>query len=128
MLCMPESPGFLISQGDYASAKRSLHRLRGKDYANLEEELDDIRHRVEDAREVETGCRSVPVKQLFTSRIYLKPFALVFGLFAFQQLSGINAYVFYLQDIFIKAGSDIDPGLSASIVALTMVRNLYLTS
>ena len=39
----------------------------------------------------------------------------------FQQFSGINAVLFYLTDIFIKAGTDIDPGLSATIVALVQV-------
>lgn len=35
-----------------------------------------------------------------------------------QQFCGINAIAFYYQTFFVQAGSDLDPGLSATIVAL----------
>lgn len=35
-----------------------------------------------------------------------------------QQLCGINVVTFYAQAIFAEAGSDLDPGLSATLVSL----------
>ena len=44
------------------------------------------------------------------------------ALMLFQQLSGINAVMFYLQDIFIAAGNEMKPpGMSAFIVCVVQV-------
>ena len=44
------------------------------------------------------------------------------ALMLFQQLSGINAVMFYLQDIFIAAGNEMEPpGMSAFIVCVVQV-------
>ena len=44
------------------------------------------------------------------------------ALMFFQQFSGINAVIFYLQNIFNAAGTEIDPpGMSAFIVVLVQV-------
>jgi hypothetical protein len=46
------------------------------------------------------------------------------ALMFFQQFSGINAVIFYLQDIFDASGTDMElPGLSAFIVCLVQVCN-----
>ena len=51
------------------------------------------------------------------------------ALMLFQQLSGINAVMFYLQDIFIAAGTDDNPpGISAFLVCLVQVEQSYYTS
>jgi len=119
MLLAPESPVFLVSRGHREAARASLVRLRGQSCSYIDDELEDIERRVSEAKA--SKSTSVSAKDLFTRKVYLKPFAIVVGIFLFQQLSGINAYVFYLQDIFIEAGSTIDPGLAATLVALTMV-------
>ena len=59
---------------------------------------------------------------LFKKGIYLKPLAISLALNFFYQFGGINYIFFNLQNIFSKAGSDLDPGLSGTIVALVQVK------
>ena len=48
-------------------------------------------------------------------RVYGVPLLMCMVVMFLQQFCGINAVLFYLKDIFIKAGSDMDPGLAAFI-------------
>ena len=48
-----------------------------------------------------------------------------FGMMAFQQLSGVNAVIFYTVTIFEAAGSDMNPDLAAIIVGLVQVCSLF---
>ena len=45
-----------------------------------------------------------------------------------MQFCGINGIVFYIQRIFAETGSEMDPGLSATIVALTQAGGTLLAS
>ena len=51
---------------------------------------------------------------MFTEAVYRKPTIIMLILMAIQQLGGVNAILFYLNDIFISAGTDLDDGLQAS--------------
>ena len=64
------------------------------------------------AEQKETGTASL--KQMFTEAVYRKPTIILLMLMVIQQLGGINAVIFYLNDIFISAGTDLDDGLQAS--------------
>ena len=50
---------------------------------------------------------------MFTEAVYRKPTIIMLILMAIQQLGGVNAILFYLNDIFISAGTDLDDGLQA---------------
>ena len=66
--------------------------------------------------------KSVSIAELFTTGVYLKPLLIMLTLHFIQQFCGINVIVFYLADIFIAAGFDIENSLSsAAIVSLTQV-------
>ena len=66
--------------------------------------------------------KSVSFAELFTTGMYLKPLLIMLTLHFIQQFCGINVIVFYLADIFIAAGFDIENSLSsAAIVSLTQV-------
>ena len=51
----------------------------------------------------------------------IKPTSICFALMFFQQLSGIDAVMFYAVDIFHSAGSDMDENLAANIVGAVQV-------
>ena len=57
----------------------------------------------------------------------IKPTSICFALMFFQQLSGIDAVMFYTVDIFHSAGSDVDENLATNIVgAVQVVRNIII--
>ena len=112
MLFMPESPAYLVSKGKEDRARKALNWLRGPEGPDPEKELEDLRA----AQKQREAIGSVTVKELLTLSEYLKPLGVALVLMFFQQFAGINVVVFYTQEIFADAGSDMDPGLSAFLV------------
>ncbi len=114
---MPESPYQLLSEGKSEAAASSLQWLRGKEY-DIKEDLEELRQAVE----AKQAVRRIHPGDLLTRRVYLIPFALMLAIHFVQQFSGINAVVFYLADIFLKAGFDVDNSLAYSAyVSLTQM-------
>ena len=104
LLFLPDSPKYLISQEKTTEARKSLQWLRGKNY-NVDPEMSILTE--ENLKESEIG--SISLKQLFSQRVYWQPFCIaMFGMFG-QQFCGINVVLFYLQPIFEKAKSSVDP-------------------
>ena len=102
---MPETPFYLLSKGKEAEAEKSLQWLRGKHF-DISEEIHQISQTVKSRREI--GRASI--KDLLTVDIYWKPLFIVSIIFFVRQFCGINAVMFYLQNIFIDAGVGMDPG------------------
>jgi MFS transporter, SP family, galactose:H+ symporter len=99
LVFLPESPRWLILKGFAAEARTSLQRLRGAASA-VGGEFDEI---VSTAR-AEVGKKS-GYKALLEPKI--RPAVIVgAGLFFLQQLSGINAVIYYAPEIFNRAGFD----------------------
>ncbi len=92
MFTIPDSPRWLAARGRMAEAAGVLARFG---VADPEKEL---------AGYVRAD-RSAPSPRLSWSR-HRKPMLLAFGIAAFNQLSGINAILYYLNDIFAAAGYD----------------------
>jgi len=90
---IPRSPRWLVKKGHVAAA-RDVLRLTGE--PNFEEELQDIVTSID----AEHGHGDEP---LFT-RKYRVPIFLAVTIGMFNQLSGINAILYYLNDIFAQAG------------------------
>lgn len=116
MFFMPESPYFLLLKGKDAEAAKALQWLRGKDH-DIGTELEEIK----DSQRQQESIGSVSPLEILTKGVYLKPTLVMLGLMFFQQFSGINAVLFNLTDIFIKANSGIEAELGATIVALVQV-------
>ncbi|MFN8658810.1 MAG: sugar porter family MFS transporter [Candidatus Obscuribacterales bacterium] len=111
---IPRSPRWLVSRGlrDEARAVLQLTGVGDPD-AELQEIVASLGEEVSRQKE-----------RLF-SRKYLKPIFLALTIGMFNQLSGINAILYYLNDIFAKAGfSSLSGNIQAVIVGGT---NLVFT-
>ena len=120
MFFVPDSPVFLVQKGKMDEANKSLIWLRGKNYSGVEEEIAEIEKAEKERNAPES---KVSLSEIFTQAIYLKPFGISLCLMAFQQLSGINQVVFYMNDIFTAANSSLDPSISNFIVNTMQVMN-----
>jgi sugar porter (SP) family MFS transporter len=90
---IPQSPRWLIAVGRHDEAREVLRRVGESD---PDREAADIAKTLT----AERGARHEP---LFQSR-YRKPIFLAISIGLFNQLSGINAILYYLNDIFERAG------------------------
>jgi sugar porter (SP) family MFS transporter len=106
---IPRSPRWLVTQ---SKLKDALAVLRVTGIPHPEKELDEIVASVHLER-------SSSVDSLF-SRKYGKPIFIAFTVGMFSQLSGINAVLYYLNDIFALAGAtQISANLRAIAVGAT---------
>jgi MFS transporter, SP family, arabinose:H+ symporter len=114
LFTIPRSPRWLVKKGRIAEA-RTVLQLTGDE--NFEHDLQEIVQSIN----VEEGQKA---EKLF-SRKYLFPIFLAVSIGMFNQLSGINAILYYLNDIFSHAGfSKVSGNLQAVAVGAT---NLLFT-
>lgn len=113
---MPETPFYLLKVGKKQEALASLARLRGKSVNSVQKECDEIQVEVDETlRNVATIADVFKVKANFRATLYTSLLA------GFQQLSGINVVLFYMQDIFISAGTTIPTSVATIIVGVVQV-------
>lgn len=93
LFSIPRSPRWLAEVGRVEEAREVLQLIGEKDYEQrLREIVDSIRE-----------SKSAGKETLFQRR-YALPVFLAISIGAFNQLSGINAILYYLNDIFARAG------------------------
>ncbi len=110
---IPRSPRWLVKTGRIAEAREVLQLIGEQNY---EQELKDIVESI-DAEHV--------TDEPFFSRKYRLPIFLAVTIGFFNQLSGINAILYYLNDIFARAGFDkVSSDLQAVVIGAT---NLLFT-
>jgi len=111
---IPQSPRWLVKAGRSEDAREVLIRIG-------EPEADRELREIEESVHAERGQKSTP---LFQGR-FRKPIILAITIGMFNQLSGINAILYYLNDIFERAGfSTVSSDMQAVAIGLT---NLVFT-
>ena len=98
-ILLPESPRYLVKQGDMRNAFKVLQLIRkDMDATEVTAELDEIK-RVAGAEGSEKKKQG-SVKELFTTA---RPAIIAaVGIMLFQQLVGINSVIYFLPQVFIK--------------------------
>jgi MFS transporter, SP family, arabinose:H+ symporter len=114
LLTIPQSPRWLVRRGRLAEAREVFTRIGEPDPGR---EIQDVL----DSLGTESREKSEP---LFQSK-YRLPILLAIAIGVFNQLSGINAVLYYLNDIFAKAGfNKVSSDLQAVAIGFT---NLVFT-
>jgi MFS family permease len=106
LLITPHSPRWLIARQREAEARAVLGKL-GTDSGNVDEAIRQIRTSLD--LEHHAG------REPFFRAAYRKPIMLVIAIAAFNQLSGINAILYYAPAIFTSAGFGARAGLLNSV-------------
>ncbi|KAK7603527.1 hypothetical protein V9T40_003526 [Parthenolecanium corni] len=122
MFLIPETPQWYINKDQQKKARKALQWLRGPD-ADVTQEFNEI----EKANQANKSQDPPSFTTIF-NRIYVRALLISLGLMFFQQMSGINAYMFYTVQIFKDSGSTIDSHLSSIIVGLVNFFSTFLAT
>lgn len=110
LLRIPDSPRWLLTRGRTADARTALTRIG---IAEPDAEI----------AAMSAALASDPGEERLSWRRHRKPITLAILIAAFNQLAGINAVLYYLNDIFARAGS-VSPDRQAILIG---VANLLFT-
>lgn len=119
---IPESPTYLMKKHRNEDAKKALLYYRGSSY-NISKELQDLDRDISESTQTK-----VSIRDLISSKGTRRALIIALGVMIFQQLSGINAVIFYSGDIFKAAGSTLDPKVATIIVGVVQVVVTYISS
>lgn len=103
---MPDSPRWLLSRGKDEEAIKALRKLRGNKFQNELEEIKatlNLEHKKSNWNELFTR-KNVPIISIAIIIMF------------FQQLSGINAIIYYAPKIFLYAGLGINNSFLSTIL------------
>ena len=116
LFLVPRSPRWLVANNEMDEARWVLSQI-GTDTGDVETELEEIRKSLHFEREA--------MREPLLQRKYYKPILLAFAIAMFNQLSGINAILYYAKRIFEMAGAG---GSAALLQAVAMgFTNLVFT-
>lgn len=103
----PCSPRWLIARGHVDEAKRILARL-GSDTGNVEEEVKVIQESID--------LEHHSLRETLYCSKYKKPISLAVLIAMFNQLSGINAILYYAPSVFKMAGAAAESAMIQSVL------------
>jgi SP family xylose:H+ symportor-like MFS transporter len=102
----PRSPRWLIAKGNINEARNVLEKC-GTDSGSVEEEIKEIQYSLDIVHH--------SLKEPFFTHKYSKPIMLAIAIAAFNQLSGINALMYYAPHIFKMAGAAAESALLQTV-------------
>ena len=105
MFLTPRSPRWLVAQGRSAEAASVLGMVGAA----------DVRKELREIKESLAASAARASESLF-QRKYRRPVLLAVAISTFNQLSGINAVMYYAPDIFRMAGAGTDASLAQAVV------------
>ncbi|XP_011643846.1 facilitated trehalose transporter Tret1-2 homolog [Pogonomyrmex barbatus] len=115
-MIMPESPYFLLTQGRRDEAVASLAKFRNKSEAAVQKEADEMQMMLDEAFK-----NQITFSDLFKVKANRKALIYTCALVSFQQFTGINIVLFYMQPIFISAGISIPTEQATIIIGVVQV-------
>lgn len=119
---MPETPMYLVSKGRDDEAAKSFKWLRGSEYDYSAELAElQVEHR-------EKQAAKVSIMSALMRKASIKALGISMGLMFFQQMSGINAVIFYSGAIFKDANTGIEPTLATIIVGVMQVVATFVST
>jgi SP family xylose:H+ symportor-like MFS transporter len=104
---IPRSPRWLVAQNLDDEAREVLEKV-GTDSGNVEDEIIAIRQSLVE--------HAASLKEPFFKVRYLKPIMLAVMIAMFNQLSGINALIYYTKRIFEMAGAEGTSAMFQSVI------------
>ncbi|CAA7270174.1 unnamed protein product [Cyclocybe aegerita] len=114
-----ESPAFLLKQGRLEDHKHAAYRLWGTSIPSLASEESLLNEDFEELRAASPD--NVTISQVFTSKELRKPLLIVcYGMLA-QQVSGINAVLYYSNDILAKSLPEFGPYVSLGVTVINVI-------
>ncbi len=103
----PQSPRWLVAKGRVGEG-RAVLQMCGADTGNVEEEIRDI--------QASLDLQHHTLEEPFYRARYRKPILLAVAIAVFNQLSGINALIYYTAHIFKMAGYGSTDALLQSVI------------
>ncbi|XP_018573951.1 facilitated trehalose transporter Tret1 isoform X2 [Anoplophora glabripennis] len=118
----PETPVYFLKNQKPAAALDSLQRLRGPTY-NCDDEIKEIKDTLDQDASIK-----VSFFEAMRTTASKKALLICFGLMFFQQMSGVNAVIFYTKDIFESSGSTLPASTATIIVGVMQVIATFISS
>ncbi|XP_064537765.1 facilitated trehalose transporter Tret1-2 homolog [Drosophila montana] len=109
---MPESPVFLVQKGKTEKAEKALKWLRGGD-ADTSGEMA--------AMAADSKKEKATFREALSRKVTWKGLGIAMTLMLLQQLTGINAILFYVNAIFEKAGTGLSANTCSILVGVVQV-------